>query len=602
MHGTELVNRIKEYRAQQFRDSSTGSFPFRLFRYWFGWGESTEISQLNNYALYLKQQGNLEISAESIEEAFERNSKFSSILKLFNHLSSTRGTEKTPLLAEAPVTPRSVERSLLAAAAPAPGEIVDLTKLPKARTGVETNAQTTLTIGDLHGNALKLIYFLVREGVLSNISERDYRKLADVYRTHPNGLTGPDIDDFNRILNSATVTKVGLIRLIGDVLADRGMLDYWTLQVLMRLKTAGVPVENEISNHDVEFIKSYSPSEVRSGELVSGQARSLDNLIPFLNRFPGRKAELDTAVEYYKSTLKLLSYSLSSDGTKITLYSHAPIGLSTIIGLAEVLEVEFKNETAKALGETIDRINQAANTRGIAEIYRHFMSDEKAVRLNFFAPFTEIFNIAQKLGVTLGLRYRETVVAAVSRIQKDFEAKLGTTKAAPVTNEEIEDFREYLESMRTFYFHPLYQLIWNRDHAGQDRPAKSGSINYSFVHGHDTPDDYEAPGHVHNLDNSLGKGDDNFTGEYHVLRSSLPVAPAATAAAALTIPLEREAGGLLDEDALTAARSKIAPHTPVSGDGSLDPIDLSKSSGGGYPPSPPGTPAEDIAVGYKDRP
>ena len=60
-------------------------------------------------------------------------------------------------------------------------EEIDLREYPKPFS--ESNNQD-LTIGDLHGNTLKLIYFLIKEGIVE-MSEKDYESLVKLYDSIP---------------------------------------------------------------------------------------------------------------------------------------------------------------------------------------------------------------------------------------------------------------------------------------------------------------------------------------------------------------------------------------------------------------------------------
>jgi hypothetical protein len=52
-----------------------------------------------------------------------------------------------------------------------------------------------LTIGDLHGNGLKLMYFLVRQNVI-DLDESDYLRFAEIYLKDVDGITKEDLKTF----------------------------------------------------------------------------------------------------------------------------------------------------------------------------------------------------------------------------------------------------------------------------------------------------------------------------------------------------------------------------------------------------------------------
>lgn len=98
-------------------------------------------------------------------------------------------------------------------------EHVDLDLYP---TKIETLAQgSEVTIGDLHGNAQKLLYFLIKNGVLK-LSVSDYRQMSQLIKTNKKKLTTIKLSRFQALLNSAGVSDKALIRFLGDDVCDRG--------------------------------------------------------------------------------------------------------------------------------------------------------------------------------------------------------------------------------------------------------------------------------------------------------------------------------------------------------------------------------------------
>src|SRR3990167_9276316 len=113
---------------------------------------------------------------------------------------------------------------------------VDIHSYPKIEERLALQKGDELTIGDLHGNALKLTYFLIRHQIL-DVDEKNYRDLVKIYDKKPDDLTAKDLEKFNAILENSRVNPgMGTIRLIGDVLADRGSNDYFTLEILGKLQ------------------------------------------------------------------------------------------------------------------------------------------------------------------------------------------------------------------------------------------------------------------------------------------------------------------------------------------------------------------------------
>ena len=102
--------------------------------------------------------------------------------------------------------------------------------------------QGSLTIGDLHGNTIKLLYFLLRHKIIDFRAECDkqktYQAFVDLYeQSRDRTLTKPQLETilqtFHQLVDTIEVIDNDiLIRLIGDEVADRGNNDYFTLKLL----------------------------------------------------------------------------------------------------------------------------------------------------------------------------------------------------------------------------------------------------------------------------------------------------------------------------------------------------------------------------------
>ena len=78
-------------------------------------------------------------------------------------------------------------------------EQVDIYQLPSIDVPHKGSAGTQVTIGDLHGNAIKLMFMLVKHGIATNIDEADYNRLVAIYKTPTQDLTKKHLDEFNQI-------------------------------------------------------------------------------------------------------------------------------------------------------------------------------------------------------------------------------------------------------------------------------------------------------------------------------------------------------------------------------------------------------------------
>ncbi|WP_324607133.1 Dot/Icm T4SS effector Wip [Legionella adelaidensis] len=279
-----------------------------------------------------------------------------------------------------------------------------------------------------------------------------------MYKTPIHELTKNHLDEFNQILSKIEFSNDCLVRLIGDELADRGSNDYFTLKILEKLNEHKVPVEIIVSNHSIEFIEAYEKQDNFHAPMLSqgGHAPSMEKLQTLVEKgLVSREEILAIAEKSYKPNLRAISYSLSEDKKEITIYSHAGIGLNTIRSLAEKLKVEYKDQTASELAQTIDSIN--------IEFQKHVKSN--------------------------------TVNTLYSR-EKMYVGYYGYS--------EISDA-------------PLEFIMWNRFYHSLERPASYSGYKINFVHGHDSHDPTRE--NIYNLDNALGKMAYLNQGEYTVLYS-----------------------------------------------------------------------------------
>jgi hypothetical protein len=244
---------------------------------------------------------------------------------------------------------------------------VNIREFPDAATPEELDAlpHNVYTLGDLHGNAMKLIFILQKYGVLE-LKQSDFEALWKVYDTPIGILTKPENHDltlrvfnkFDETLKRVKKNKPGLLVLIGDELADRGKNDWFTLLVLNALHNANIPFQIQLSNHSLQALAFFSGA--RTGmHLGEGQEASLHNCYFLLKAFPELKPRLNELTTMYKTHLSLIGYQFNTDTeNQLILYTHAPIDTQTI----ELVALEFNIldldlSTASGLVDCIDKIN-----------------------------------------------------------------------------------------------------------------------------------------------------------------------------------------------------------------------------------------------------
>ena len=282
----------------------------------------------------------------------------------------------------------------------------DLTKSPKIthhfrRRHRNPAATTWVTHPDGHGNALLMVYRQLASGVLqdSHTKKTHYDCLVEAYQRHQ-GLIDQlksgyadksqvthnitkDIKKFKRALAKLTVADTTLsIRFLGDLLADRGANDYFTLLVLNHLRKCGIDYHILLSNHDVTFLEAFEKhtliERLHCHRYVDSSAtpikfsNSFENLQVLLKNGIINESDITYLIEKsYKPYLQLITYDITDD--KIAYYTHAPVDQSVIADMVNFLneffhtfyktsknaDITYQDTTPEEFCDTLDLINNA---------------------------------------------------------------------------------------------------------------------------------------------------------------------------------------------------------------------------------------------------
>ena len=215
-------------------------------------------------------------------------------------------------------------------------------------TKAEETGTTDITLGDLHGNAIKLLYFLVRHGIC-DISNEQYARLVQIYKTPQDLLTRALLDEYNTLIaGMAVINHDVLVRLIGDELGDRGSNDYFVIKILQKLSKDKAKLEILLSNHGVEFVEAYERFVERKNKF---ETTLLDNrfhapsLQALANLVERRLIDAQEIFEFvnssYKPSLKAISYTLDPAKPGITIFSHAGVGLTSDNLISKILSCPY---------------------------------------------------------------------------------------------------------------------------------------------------------------------------------------------------------------------------------------------------------------------
>lgn len=322
-------------------------------------------------------------------------------------------------------------------------EDVNIYELPQMISRSPTQSGFEVTIGDLHGNAIKLLFFLIKHGIAQNLTRNDYHQLVVLYTKDNDELTKEDLERYKAILGKIKFNNHTKVRLIGDELADRGSNDYFTLLLFEKLHQKKVPLEILVSNHGIEFIEATETqgNTFHASMLGWVHGPSLERLNVLVDKGLVKREEIFTiSREAYKPTLKAISYTLNERNSVINIYSHAGIGLNTIKDLAVQWGVPYSANSALSLARTIDGINTVFQSH---------------------------------------VRAKSVYTLYTKKQMREGYGGIADPKAAFV------------------------MVMWNRDYDGLDRPSAHGDFAINFIHGHDS--DEPTNENIYNLDNLLGK-------------------------------------------------------------------------------------------------
>ncbi len=218
-----------------------------------------------------------------------------------------------------------------------------------------------ITIGDLHGNALKLLYFIIKHRIVECKKEH-YQRFVEIYRKDVSSLEKKDLSEINYICENLIIKNKTKICLIGDVLADRGQNDFFTLLLLNKLHNESVPLDILYSNHDFTFIECFEKNGIFRSERAWGDrlfGRSMHQLQDLIDRGLVHKNEIITLLrESFLPHLKLISCIIDGHN-EVTHFSHARIDEEVIANLAMEMNVCFQANTVIQLASTIAAINHS---------------------------------------------------------------------------------------------------------------------------------------------------------------------------------------------------------------------------------------------------
>lgn len=316
-----------------------------------------------------------------------------------------------------------------------------------------------LILGDLHANALKLLHFLLKYGIVYWPNELDppsfYKNFAKLYSSInwlSEGLEAQN--SINVIYELLSQLKVNInapkLIFLGDELADRGCNDLITLWLFNHLAKNGIDYICCYSNHTHEFILHYE-NYIKTLTKPYTSIDCYNSMLPLyraLNRGVIDHNGLVDLVSTHMSRMRLLSYGLNNSG--LMQYTHAPTS----------------------------------------------------------------YNIAQHLAQKLGLFYLDSkpeyLAWSIERINRTFSERIELNNVSELFTKEVMDKLSLVYSQEEKSY-PFENIIWNRYYPNLNRPETHPLHHYELLstHGHDSEDPKNGT-NVNVLDSTFGKLKDSF--------------------------------------------------------------------------------------------
>lgn len=236
-------------------------------------------------------------------------------------------------------------------------ETVDIYQLPEPD---KTPLGTVIVHPDLHGNYMHLVFRLIKQAVMGNITASEYAEWVTLYQKNANQLSRSDLKRNEEIAHHATFRQDIRLIFLGDEVKDRGSNDLPILNMFKILHDNKVPFDILFSNHGLEFLYAYENDlplgSTRYGEKYVAFFQSAQQLQVLLDRGLVKRDDVIKLVECcYKPHIKLLEHLETMNGHY--LLSHARIGLQAVERAAASFNLPYLGNTH--LGQMIHQINTA---------------------------------------------------------------------------------------------------------------------------------------------------------------------------------------------------------------------------------------------------
>ncbi len=257
----------------------------------------------------------------------------------------------------------------------AENKLTENKEIDPVQLGVQAMAAgDTLVLGDMHANALRLVYHLIKHGIFVDVSEETYEAIRNCYHeidriyTQSNRNITWEIGQqleaqyeiFYSLIDSLQIREIAIhLHLLGDLLSDRGVSDELIRTVLSKLKNKNITLSIQASNHGQYYLKNNPKDwneQQKSSKNDAAYKFYLNNKYELFKEYKAKQLSL-----YYISTagltgaLSITTLILQATGHWAALPSSlAPvlsIGTTTLLGVSGLLLSSYLGYKAnKAVG------------------------------------------------------------------------------------------------------------------------------------------------------------------------------------------------------------------------------------------------------------
>lgn len=325
---------------------------------------------------------------------------------------------------------------------------------PRITTEEEAVSLETIHVfGDMHGNFMKFLQFLMLKGIVQHDAAL-YQRFLTLYELSYASYSSAMMEDINREMQNIRFVFNGRkpsIILLGDLLRDRGRSDYLMIRLLLLL-SKNCHLRIMLSNHDIEFLYSICLSEKE------------------LRKNPAKREDLDFILRHYQTPLAMEN---NSDTTR---------SFEAIVRLMQLNLIRHD-----------DLITFIINCYLPACELFHF--EEEGNHLTFFshAPFDyqALLTLAETYHIPLSSSETpETYLTQLGNLQ--FRCKPDSFEKLLHYLDTIENERKAMVEGKynnPTVLEPHYHFIWNRQLPSQE-PHSPYHENTIILHGHNGPDSF----------------------------------------------------------------------------------------------------------------